>query len=83
MLLYIARDPDARLRTIAERVGITERAAVGIVADLEAEGYVSRSRVGRRNHYTIDQTLPLRHPLERDHAIGEVLELLRPPSRQA
>lgn len=76
VLLCIHRDPAIRLRDVAEAVGVTERATQNIVADLEAEGYLMRERVGRRNHYRLRTDIPLRHPLEREHAIGELLELL-------
>ena len=78
VLLCIARDPTIRLRDVATLVGITERAAQSIVADLVAEGYLSRSRVGRRNHYEVHAELPLRHPLERDHSVSELLQFLNP-----
>ena len=75
VLLAIARDPDARLRDIAAVVGVTERAAQAIVADLEAAGYLRHSRVGRRNRYTVDGTGPFRHPAEADRRIGDLLAL--------
>lgn len=75
VLLAIARDPQARLRDVAARVGITERAAHTIVTDLEAAGYLTRHRVGRRNEYTVDPQVPFRHPAERDHLVGELLAL--------
>ena len=73
VLVAIARDPDARLRDVAARVGITERAAQGIVQDLVSEGYLTRERVGRRNRYEVDAAKPLRHPLERDHDVAVLL----------
>lgn len=76
VLICVARDPGVRLRDVAERVGITERATQGIIGDLVGAGYVIRTRVGRRNHYSVRDDLPLRHPLERDHPIGELLSLL-------
>lgn len=76
VLICIANDPGIRGRDIAERVGITERAAQAIVADLVAAGYVRRTRVGRRNRYEIDTDRPLRHPVEHDHRIGELLSAL-------
>lgn len=72
----IAADPDSRLRDIAELVGITERGAQSIVSDLEAGGYLTRTKVGRRNRYEVHPDLPLRHPIERDHQVGELLGLL-------
>ncbi|MFG2757196.1 helix-turn-helix transcriptional regulator [Streptomyces wuyuanensis] len=73
VLLRIAGDPDVRLRDIAAGIGITERAVQIIVADLEAAGYLTRARVGRRNRYTIDSTVALRHPAEADHPVGDLL----------
>ncbi|GAB7039096.1 MULTISPECIES: helix-turn-helix transcriptional regulator [Catenuloplanes] len=75
VLLAIAREPTARLRDVAASVGITERAAQAIVADLEEAGYLHRERVGRRNEYTIDTTGSFRHPAEADHRIGELIAL--------
>jgi predicted transcriptional regulator len=72
-LLCIARDPDLRLRELAERVGVTERAAHRIVCDLCADGCISRSRDGRRNHYTVDTAAPLPHPALRGRTVGELL----------
>lgn len=87
VLLCVARDPEARLRDVADDVGITERAAQRIVTDLVDAGYLERQREGRRNRYRLHTELPLRHPLERDHAIGEILQVLtrpkRPPARVA
>lgn len=73
VLLRIARDPEVRLRDLAAGIGITERAVQIIVADLEAAGYLTRTRVGRRNHYTVDPTVALRHPNEADHPVGDLL----------
>jgi DNA-binding Lrp family transcriptional regulator len=77
-LMCIAEDPDVRMRDIADSVGITERAAQRIVADLVEAGYVSRRRIGRRNTYTVHPNAPLRHPLESEHTIGELLDVLVP-----
>ena len=76
VLLCIARDPDVRLREIATAVGITERAVQAIVNDLVAEGYVDRTRVGRRNHYSVHPAVPLRHRLQGDLDAGTLLRLL-------
>ena len=76
VLNCIASDPDVRLRDVAERVGITERAAQLIVSDLEEGGYLTRTRVGRRNRYQIHRDLPLRHPIEQDHEVGDLLTAL-------
>jgi DNA-binding IclR family transcriptional regulator len=77
VLLCLQDNPNARLRDIAQIVGITERAAHRIVADLVEADYVTRERVGRRNHYTVNTGLRMRHPSQREHEIGELLDLLR------
>ena len=79
VLLCLARDPEMRIRDIALKVGITERAAQRIVAELVDAGYLQRAKSGRRNRYTLNTERPLRHPLESEHAVGEILELLRAP----
>ena len=85
VLACIAEEPDVRGRDIAQRVGITERAAQASVSDLVAVGYVTRTRVGRRNHYEIDAGAPLRHPLDRGISIGDLLvslgKLQKPATR--
>ena len=76
VLLCIARDENARVRDVAQAVGITERAVQRILGELEEAGIVSRERLGRRNHYRIDDAVPLRHPLEEHRTVGELLRLL-------
>jgi hypothetical protein len=76
VLLCIAHDPGVRLREIGDAVGITERAAHRIVAELAAAGYISRKRNGRRNHYTIRSHLPLPDPVAREQRIGDLLAIL-------
>jgi DNA-binding MarR family transcriptional regulator len=79
VLACIAADPDARLRDIAVTVGITERTAAQIVSDLERDGYLTKTRIGRRNRYEIHSELPLRHPEHRHHTIGELIAFLASP----
>jgi len=76
VLVCIAENPDIRGREIANEVGISERAVQGIISDLVEAGYVVREREGRRNHYTINPEGGLRHPLEDDHTVGELLTML-------
>jgi predicted transcriptional regulator len=75
-LLFVARDPDARLRDLAGALDVTERTAYAIVADLAAAGYVVKERTGRRNRYHIQDDLPLDDPILGERTIGEVLALL-------
>jgi len=65
-----------RGRDIAERVGITERSAQAILADLVEAGYVTKSREGRRNRYELDPDVALRHPIEAEHSVGSLLAAL-------
>jgi predicted transcriptional regulator len=76
-LICIAADPGVRMRDIAERVGITERAAHRIVAGLVNAGYIAKERTGRRNSYEIRADLPLQHPLERDLQLGNLLDAVQ------
>ena len=81
VLLAISRDSDVRIRDIALTVGITERAAQRIVAELIEAGYVTRQRVGRRNHYVVNPELKMRHPAQWEYDIGTLLEVLQPAGR--
>ena len=76
VLLCIAHDPGVRLRDIADRVGITERTAYGIVTDLTDGGYIVKQKDGRRNRYQIQEHLPLPETDSRERTIGELLALL-------
>ena len=76
VLLCLAETPDIRLRDVAERVGITERATQRIVAELVAAGYVKATRVGRRNTYTVDREHAMRHSAQLGYEIGTLLEAL-------
>jgi predicted DNA-binding transcriptional regulator YafY len=76
VLLEIARDPEARLRDIAQRVGITERAVQRIIADLIEAGYLSKTRRGRRNVYRIDESRRLPHITTRNQHIGALIHVL-------
>jgi DNA-binding MarR family transcriptional regulator len=76
VLVCIARDPEIRIRDIASRVGITERAAQRIVADLANEGYVIRHANGRRNTYEVKTGRAMRHRLARHREVGDLLALM-------
>jgi len=77
VLVCLARDPDLRQRDLSALVGITERATQVILDDLEASGYLTRERVGRRNRYQLVLDRPLRHPLESMHSASELIGLLQ------
>ncbi len=76
VIVYVAQHPDARMREIADAVGITERSVARILAELEAAGIVERVRVGRRCQYHVRPNAPLRHPLESMHTVGELVTAL-------
>lgn len=78
VLMCIAAEPTMRVRDIAERTGITERAAHRIVSELERAGFVSHERVGRRNHYEVHMAMRTDHPLERNLDIAMLVDELTP-----
>lgn len=75
VLVFVHRNPDARVRDIAAMVGITERATLNILRDLEQEGYLTRVPHGRRTHYVVNAHRPFRHPAEAAHRVGDLLGL--------
>lgn len=75
VLVFVHRNPDARVRDIASAVGITERAAQTILSDLERDGYLAKTKVGRRNTYAVNPKGQFRHPEEAGHPIGDLLTL--------
>lgn len=75
-LVAIAEDPGARMRDLAGVIGVTERTVQAIVGDLEDAGYLSRTRVGRRNRYTVNANRPFRHSAQDGHVVGPLLNVL-------
>jgi hypothetical protein len=75
-LIYIAAHPDTRLREVAAALGVTERTAFVIVADLAEAGHLLKEREGRRNRYHVQVDLPLGDPIARKRTVGELLDLL-------
>jgi DNA-binding MarR family transcriptional regulator len=76
VLVEIARNPAARIRDLSAAAGLTERTVQAIVADLEAAGYITRARTGRRTRYTVNQDSLFRHSAQEGHRIGPFLALL-------
>jgi len=81
VLVAIATDRTQRIRDLADRVGITERAAQLILNDLVEGGYLVRTRVGRRNEYEVVRDRPFRHPAEAGHTVDELIGLFAPVAR--
>ncbi len=78
VLLAVAADPDTRVEEVAARVGISSRAVLAILRDLEDAGYLTRTRRGRRTHYQVVPHRPFRHPGEADREVDELLALFVP-----
>lgn len=76
-ILLLWQKPDLRVRDLAARIGITERAVIRILGELEASGAIRRHREGRRNHYEVDGSKRLRHPLEEHVRLDRLLDLLK------
>jgi DNA-binding MarR family transcriptional regulator len=76
VLCLIAQQPRITAREVAATIGITEKATRNIINDLEADGYVTKTKEGRRIRYDIDPELPLRHEMQEDKAVGDLLEVL-------
>lgn len=78
-MVCLSRDPDVRIRDVADAVGITERAVQQIVSDLVSEGYVGKEKVGRRNRYQVVRSARFRHDLEADMSLGAFVDLVLRP----
>ena len=76
VMILLGQDPDLRMRDLADRIGVTERAVQRIVAELSAAGYVEVQKEGRRNHYRVRRDLQLRHPVEAGVQVGALLDLV-------
>jgi predicted transcriptional regulator len=76
VLCLVAQRPRITAREIAATIGITEKATRNIINDLEADEYITKKREGRRVRYRVDPDMPLRHEIQQDNSIGDLLELL-------
>ena len=83
VLVCVAKNPDVRLSEVAELVGVRERTVHRIVHELIDAGYISVTKVGRNNVYSVDLDKPLRHPLEADHNIQAIIAPLLKKVRRA
>ncbi|MBU3734289.1 MAG: winged helix-turn-helix transcriptional regulator [Candidatus Planktophila sp.] len=75
ILVHINRNPDSKVKEIAEAVGITERSALSILSDLESSGYITIERIGRRNSYRVNSNKNFRHPMEAQQPISALLRI--------
>ena len=76
VLSYIFHNPTSTAREIANYIGVTERTTHKIISDLEEAGYIRRRKIGRRNEYSVDPQLPLRHHTKTDVMVEDLLESL-------
>ncbi len=81
VLVCLAEDPEARLRDVADSVGITERSAQRLISHLDEAGILIRVKHGRRNSYYIDTNAHLRHPIEESCTVGDLLKVVLSPAR--
>lgn len=77
VVFCLSEDPEARIRDLATRVGITERAVQRILRELAEDGYLKASREGRRNRYVLQVKRPLRHPVEAGHTVRDLIGFFR------
>lgn len=75
VLVLVAREPGVLLTDLSDRVGISERAARSILRDLEQAGYLTRTKIGRRNRYEVHPDGPLRHPEESTTMVSDLLAI--------
>ncbi len=76
ILIALSQDPEIKIKDLAAKVGITERAVMNILKDLQRTGFVQVVKVGRRNHYSLKPHLPLRHPLESHRIVGDLIQMV-------
>lgn len=80
VLLCLAKSPATRIRDLATEIGITERAVQHILTELSDSGYIERFRAGRSNTYTIDTSKHLKHPIESERTILDLIKLIHDSS---
>jgi len=76
VFVYVAKNPKSTIEVISREVGLSQRGVQKIIAELEKTGYIARRKEGRCNRYIVHPELPMRHQLERDHAVGDLLMAL-------
>ena len=77
VLVTVFRQPRITAREVSQQLGITERAVLKIVSDLDKAGYITRSREGRMNTYKVNEDRPLHGPVLKDIAVGDLLSILK------
>jgi DNA-binding MarR family transcriptional regulator len=75
VLLFLAKNPNTTIRSMADEIGITERAVLGIIGDLSEAGYITIEKNGRRNFYKVNRQLKFRHQLESHKSIGNLIKV--------
>jgi DNA-binding MarR family transcriptional regulator len=82
VLIFLAQNPKARLRDVADSIGITERAVQKIVHDLQAADFITIRKQGRRNNYKINRRKHLRHRVVSGATVGQLLNTINfPPDK--
>ena len=75
-LIAIRRDPEIRMSSLADQLGIAERSAHRLIADLVADGYITKVRTGRRNRYEMSPRGDLRHPMLEGRDLADLIRAL-------
>lgn len=72
----LAKNPRITALELAGELGMTERAARKLIAELYEAGYIRKKREGRRVRYSINQRKPLRQELHHKVPVSNLLETL-------
>jgi len=75
-LLQVVRNPTSSAREVGEAIGVTERQAQRLLADLVEAGYVDKRPAGRRNEYRLCEDARMRHPMLAEMPVRPLLDCL-------
>lgn len=73
VFVYITKHPKSTTEVISREVGLTQRGVQKIITEMDTAGYIARRKEGRSNRYVVHPELPMRHSLEQEHVVGELL----------
>ena len=77
VLVIVSQRSKITAREISQAIGITERAVLRILSDLEEAGYITKTKEGRANIYSVHADLPLARPIFKDVAVGDLLDVIK------
>jgi len=76
VLIFIDNNPKSTTEEISRETELSQRGVQKIITELETAGYIARKKEGRRNLYTVYSELPMRHHLEQNHMVGDIIRAL-------